>query len=146
MENISICKNTYSLGSCYCTFILCKWKLSFFTFLVQCAVSLDSVLLLVLYMCSFRNWHLFMCIILLLRHRLNNELCILLIMYFCIILWSLIFTNCIFSLHNVFYYIVSLLHVLTLCVHHRVLLLCTITLTLVSTFHTIQCQGDCTKK
>jgi hypothetical protein len=25
-------------------------------------------------------------------------------MYFCVILCSLIFTNCIFSLHNIFYY------------------------------------------
>jgi hypothetical protein len=58
-------------------------------------------------------------------------------MYFCVILCSLIFTNYVFSLHNIFYYIVFLLHVSTLCGHHQVLLLCTIILTLDSTFPTV---------
>jgi hypothetical protein len=33
-----------------------------------------------------------------------------------------LFTNCIFSLHNIYFIIVFLLHILTLCGHHQVLL------------------------
>jgi hypothetical protein len=74
----------------------------------------------------------------------QNDYCQLVMVYFCVLLCSLIFTNCIFRLHNIFY-LVFLLHVSNLCGHHQVLLIRTLILPHVSHKQQGRTQWNCTR-